>query len=233
MKNIKSLFIVTILMVFFCGTTAFSQKINKLDANGKRTGLWEKKYPNGRLRYTGDFLAGKEVGTFTFYRNVSGSIPHIIKDFSKVSDSASVKFFNPLGKLKVEGDMIGKSRVGAWKYYFTNGKLFSEEYYNNGKLEGLLKNYYSNGNVTEETQYKNGVKNGQSKVYTETGVLIEDVLYVDGKLNGEAKYFDLKGKIKQKGLYKNGIKEGKWEFYIDGEVSDKPKRQTHSVPKSN
>ena len=78
MKNIKRLFIVTILTVFFCGTVVFSQKINQLDANGKRTGLWEKKYPSGRLRYTGDFLAGKEVGTFKFYRNVSGNIAHII-----------------------------------------------------------------------------------------------------------------------------------------------------------
>jgi len=234
MINIKRLFVLVVLLLGFYQAEVLAQKINQLDANGKRTGIWKKNYENGRIRYTGSFVAGKEVGTFKFYRNEAGSVPHIVKEYSVKSDSAFVQFFNPLGKLKAEGNMIGKNRVGVWKYYFTNGKIFSEENYSNGKLEGTLKNYYSNGKLTEESQYKDGLKNGVSKIYTEKGILIEEVIYIAGKLNGEAKYYDLNGKIKQKGLYKNGAKEGKWEFYIDGEITtEKPKRVTHRVPKSN
>ena len=208
-----------------------SQQKNQLNANGERTGKWEKRYPNGKLRYTGAFNNGKEVGVFKFYKNSSNNFPHIVKEYHEGSDKATVKFYNYDGELKTKGNMVGKDRVGTWTYYFNNGKLFSEEKYTAGKLHGVLKNYYSNGNLTEETLYKNGLKEGVSKIYTENATLIEEVLYVNGKLNGPAKYYDLKGQLKETGLYKDNKREGKWEFYIDGEISDKPKRKTHLVDK--
>lgn len=232
MINIKRLFIATIVFTFFFVSNAVSQKINKVDAEGKRTGVWKKNYPNGKLRYTGTFLNGKEIGTFKFYKNTSSKLPSIVKEYSVDSDSAIVKFYNYDGKLKTKGTMIGKKRVGAWNYYFSNGKIFSEEFYKDGNLEGVLKNYYANGNITEESNYKKGLKDGVSKVYTEDGILIEEVIYVAGKLNGPAKYFDLKGQIKETGVYKDNKREGKWEFYMDGEVSDRPKPVTHRVDKS-
>ena len=200
--------------------TAFSQKTNQLDANGKRDGIWRKFYDNGDIRYEGEFQNGKEIGTFTFY-NQGSSYPSIVKIFSKKSDTATVKFFNK-SRVKTTGKMVGKKRVGKWIYYFEDGKrVFSEENYKDGLLNGVVKNYYDNGNLTEVTYYKEGKKHGSSKIYTEGGVLIEDVNYVDGKLNGLAKYFDIKGVIKEKGMYADGARAGKWEYYIDGEVSEK------------
>ena len=38
-------------------------------------------------------------------------------------------------------------------YYFPNGKLFSEEIYVDGKLEGQLKNYFKNGKILESGSY--------------------------------------------------------------------------------
>jgi len=234
MINIKRLFIAIITCSIFCSTTTvLSQKINQVDSEGKRTGVWKKNYANGKPRYEGTFLNGKEVGVFKFYENNSSGIPHIVKEYSENSDVALVKFFNYDGKLKTIGKMVGKDRVGEWKYYYTNGKIFSEENYVNGKLSGVLKNYYSNGNLTEESQYRDGLKNGLTKIYTEDAILIEETLYVNGKLNGAAKYYDLKGKIKESGVYEDGKRVGKWEFYIDGEVSKRPKRESHTIPKSN
>jgi len=233
MINIKRLFIVTITSSLFCLQCVFSQKENQVDANGLKTGVWKKYYESGKLRYTGQFENGKEVGVFKFYKNASTNIPHIVKEFSRDSDTATVKFFNYLGDVKTSGKMVGKNRVGAWQYFFTNGKIFSEEFYVNGKLEGTLKNYYSNGQVTEISEYKNGYKNGLSKIYTDRGILLEEVIYVDGKKNGPAKYYNLKGQIQETGVYKNDAKFGKWEFYIDGVVAEKPKeRKTYLVPKT-
>jgi len=231
MINIKRLFIVTVLFTVFFVSNAISQEVNKVDENGNKTGVWTKKYPNGRLRYKGEFKNGKEVGTFRFYNNTTSSIPHIVKEYSDNGNYSYIKFFNRDGNVKTEGKMIERKREGKWVYYFTNGNVFSEEYYKNGKLDGVLKNYYANKNVTEETAYKNGLKNGVSKIFTESGVLIEEVVYVDGKLNGPAKYFDLKGVIKESGNYKNNNRDGKWEYYIDGEISVKPKRQSHVIDK--
>ncbi|TYP96767.1 antitoxin component YwqK of YwqJK toxin-antitoxin module [Tenacibaculum adriaticum] len=229
MINIKRLFIGTIVFSFFFVSNAISQNVNKVDENGERIGVWRKYYENGKIRYTGNFKEGKEVGTFKFY-NKSSSFPSIIKEFSTSSDSAMVKFYTPKGKLKSEGVMIGKNRVGKWMYYFSDGKIFSEEFYVDGKLNGVLKNYYPNGKVTEESHYSNGLKNGISKTFSDDGILIEEVIYADGKLNGLGKYFDLKGNLKEKGMHKDGKRDGKWEFYMDGELAEK-KRVTHSIKK--
>lgn len=232
MINIKRLYIATVLFTFFFISNVISQKKNQLDGNGERTGIWEKRYPNGKLRYTGAFSKGKEVGVFKFYKNSSNNFPHIIKEYKEDSGKAIVNFYNQDGVVKTKGEMMGKDRIGTWTYYYTNGKVFSEEIYVEGKLDGLLKNYYSNSNLTEETFYKKGVKHGVSKIYTENATLLEEVIYVNGKLDGPAKYYDLKGQIKEKGVFKNNKREGKWEFYMDGEVSDKPKRKGHTVDRS-
>lgn len=235
MINIKRLFILQLLFFFFLSANSIAQKtqkINQVDEKGRKTGVWKKYYNNRKIRYQGQFKEGKEVGTFKFYSRASSYHPVIIKNYSSVSDSASVQFFNIDGNLKSNGYMIGKNREGKWEYFFSNGKKLSEEFYANGKLDGVLKNYYNNGKLTEETYYKNGLKNGISKKYTENGILIEETTYVDGKVNGPAKYFDLKGNIKETGSYKDGKKIGKWNFYMDGEIVTKKKRNTHSVKKT-
>ncbi|OSY88258.1 hypothetical protein WH52_05625 [Tenacibaculum holothuriorum] len=233
MLNIKRKYSITVLTVLFFVIHSQAQKINQFDANGKRTGVWKKFYKNNKLRYQGQFKNGKEVGVFKFYAVGSPYFPSITKDFSKASDSAFVKFYTPKGKVKSEGYMLGKNRVGEWKYYFSNGKIFSIENYAEGKLQGLLKNYYPNGKVTEETHYENGKKNGLSKVYTDDGTLLEELTFKDNVLNGPAKYYDLKGQIKESGAYKDGERHGEWEFYVDGEpTSERPKQKTYSIKRN-
>ena len=232
MLNIKRIFSTALLLSFFFTISIQAQKINQLDVNGKRTGVWKKFYDNGKIRYSGQFINGKEVGVFKFYTINSSSQPSIVKKYRKNSDTALVTFYTGKGTVKTEGKMLGKKRIGKWIYYFFDGEISSEEEYSNGSLNGVLKNYYRNGKLTEETAYQFGKKHGVSKIYTNAGILIENVSYVAGKLEGEGKYYDLKGDLKEKGIYKNGKRVGKWEFYMDGEiVSDKRKRNTHSIPK--
>ncbi len=228
MPNIKRYFLFTTLVCcFFMKYEVHAQKINQYDENNKRTGLWKKNYSNKRVRYIGNFKNGKEVGVFKYYDITISKFPVIIKEFSSTSDSASVKYFTLEGKLRSKGMMVGKQRVGKWLYYFTDGAIFSEEYYENGLLEGDLKNYYKNGKLTEHTLYKKGLKHGLSKKYSDDGVLIEEVMYANGKENGLAKYFELNGNLKETGIYKNGKRFGKWEFYLDGEIaSDKDKEKS-------
>ena len=73
MINIKRVFILcTVLSCFFIAENSFAQKtetkVNAFDKDGKRHGNWKKYYQNGRLRYTGNFLHGKEVGAFMYFR---------------------------------------------------------------------------------------------------------------------------------------------------------------------
>lgn len=228
MIHLKKIFSITIISSLVLSATVSAQKINQFDKNGKRTGVWKKFYKNEKIRYSGKFKAGKEVGVFKFYNIDSYGTPSIVKEFSSKSDSAFVKFYTPKGKVKSKGWMIGKNRVGKWMYYFSDGKVFSEENYKDGKLDGVVKNYYPNGKLTEETYYKEGKKDGVSKVYTDEGILIEEVAYLDGKLHGFGKYYNLKGQLQEQGNYENGVRKGKWEFFIDGEIATKKKRKSLS-----
>lgn len=225
MLQIKSLVFYITVCFFSYSSDICAQKINQFDKNKKRTGIWKKYYQNKRIRYVGRFKDGKEVGTFKYYDIRTSKFPTAVKTFKPDTDSAFVKFFTLAGKLRSEGWMVLRDRVGKWTYYFPNGKLFSEEYYKNGKLEGTIKNYYKNGKPLEVTEYVNGMKNGVSKTYSDEGVLIEEVTYKDNILNGKAKYFELNGNLRERGVYRGGKRYGKWEFFLDGEIIDEKKKK--------
>lgn len=220
MLNIKRLiFVFAFFACFFISESANSQKINQLNANNERIGVWVKYHPNKRIRYKGQFENGKEVGVFKFYDITDSRNPVVIKTFSRTSDSVAVSFFSLKGNLKSQGFFIGKKRVGIWKYFFATGKTMSKEFYSNGKLEGKLINYFPNEKPAEISFYKNGLQHGVSQKFSSKGILIEEVNFENGKPNGIAKYFELTGVLKEKGVYKNGKRFGKWEFYLDGEIA--------------
>lgn len=230
-KSLVTFYIV--LRCFFVYQSTEAQKINQFNKNKKRTGVWKKYYSNNRIRYIGQFENGKEVGTFKYFDITTSKYPTIIKVFSSTSDSASVKYYTLKGKLRSEGMMLGRKRVGNWTYYFPNGKLFSEEFYKDGKLEGNLKNYYKNGKVLEHTEYIDGKKSGFSKKYSDTGVLIEEVNYRNDKLNGLGRYYELNGDLKEEGQYVDGKRYGKWEFYIGGKkVTEKERKDKNKFNKN-
>jgi antitoxin component YwqK of YwqJK toxin-antitoxin module len=227
MISIKRVFFVSLFFLCFLSVhTLEAQRNNQFDKNKKRTGVWKKYYPNKRIKYTGTFKAGKEVGTFKFYSISFSKTPVATKVFHKDSDSVTVKYFHNNGALKGKGMLFGRDKVGNWIYYYKKGTLFSKEFYEAGKLSGKVIIYYkSNGKIAKEAEYKNGLLNGNSKNFSDKGILIEEVFYKDGKTNGLAKYFELSGVLKEKGSYKNGIRVGKWEFYLDGEIVDQKKKK--------
>ena len=66
MINIKRLIFISLFFsVFFGNNIVFAQKTNQFDANKKRTGVWKKYYKNKRIRYSGEFKDGKEIGIVT------------------------------------------------------------------------------------------------------------------------------------------------------------------------
>ena len=196
-----------------------AQKINQFDKNKKRTGVWKKYHPNKKIRYTGQFKNGKEIGVFNFYDATTSKRPVIIKSFFKNSDSVFVKFYTIKGAIKSEGALNDRKRVGNWKYFHANGALLSEENYKNGELHGTQFVYYSKGKVTESSQYKNGLLEGVSSKFSSKGILIEEVTYKNGALNGLAKFFELNGSLRETGVYKDGKRDGNWEYYLDGEIA--------------
>ena len=220
MLNVKRLLFVSVIFTFFFSSNKINaQKINQFNENKQRIGTWIKHYPNDKIRYSGQFEDGKEIGVFKFYDISSSDYPVIIKTYSKNKDEVLVQFYTLKGTLQSKGSFLDKDRIGDWVYFFTDGKIMSEEVYKQGKLEGKLVNYYPNGKETEITFYKDGLKDELSQKYSSDGILIEEITFKKGKQNGPAKYFELNGNLKEAGSYKDGKRVGEWEYYLDGEVS--------------
>jgi antitoxin component YwqK of YwqJK toxin-antitoxin module len=212
MKKIWILFLIT--------TAAFSQETNKVDAAGKKDGLWKGTYAESkRPRYEGTFDHGKETGVFKFFDDTKKGDVLATRDFGANDGSSYTVFFDQNKNKVSEGKEIGKAREGEWKYYHKASKvLMAVENYKNGRLEGLKTVYYPNAQIAEEMTYKNGLKEGPYKKIGQDGTLLEESNFVNNEYNGAAVFYDSDKSVASKGKFINGKKAGIWQFYQKGKL---------------
>ncbi len=210
-----------ILVLFLgVGLSAISQEnINQYDANGLRDGVWKKSYPGTQqLRYEGQFVHGREVGTFRFYCETCGEQPSTIIEYQE-DGLANITYYTASGKRVSTGSLNGRDRVGEWLYYHENSQdILTREIYEDGKLHGLKQTYYPNGQLTEEQRYRRGVAEGANFYYSPEGTLLKKLQYENGKLHGPAYYYDAAGNLLIAGSYKMGQKDGLWKYYENGKL---------------
>lgn len=220
------------LILTFILTNVSAQSINRLDDKGKRHGMWKKNFETTEQpKYEGTFEHGKETGTFKFYKLVEGkSRLSATREFSLDSDLIQVKFFSSKGKLISEGMMKDKIFIGKWVYYQNKGKgiLMTENYNNQGVLEGDKFVFYENGQMAEKAFYVNGQMDGISTWYSPNGNLLKEFNYTNGQLHGMAKYYDKDGRLLAEGSYKNDKKHGIWKYYENGELTEEKDFTTYS-----
>lgn len=145
----------------------------------------------------------------------------------------------------VDGDTINLTdasgkKQGFWRYFWQNGDLKYEVFFENGEKEGLEIRYYDgqdciefsntyhlgvldgpsvtffpNCNTKCEEIYKNGVKQGYERCYDQNGFLQTEADFNKGELSGSYAHFDKKGAI----TYESPTKETtlKFDKFITGE----------------
>jgi len=214
-------------VLFLSAQTEF----NKLDANGKKDGIWKGTYESKRPRYEGTFSHGKETGIFNFFDDTQKGDVIATRDFTANNGSSYTIFYDQKKNKVSEGKEIGKDREGEWKYYHKASKvLMTSENYKKGKLDGQRTVYYPNAKVAEEMAYKNGLREGNYKRYGQNGILLEDAMYKNNEFNGDAVFYDSDGAIASKGKFLNGKKAGIWQFYVKGKLT---KEVNMSDPKAS
>jgi len=214
------------LIFLFMFITSFvwtqTEKINQLDGNGNRHGLWKGVYEKSqRTRYEGRFEHGKETGVFKYFDDTKKGEIIATRDFSKADGSCYVTFFLQNGSKVSEGAVDkNKENQGRWTYYHKNSKQpMSIENYVNGKLNGKVIVFFSDGKIASETHYKNGIKEGISKLYSEKGIILEEIPYKNNKFDGWVTYRNTKGQLIAQGMYEKGLKKGIWKFYENGKLT--------------
>lgn len=92
--------------------------------------------------------------------------------------SFSILHAEMLKECKSEEDKISGCVV---KEYNSNGKLWRETPYKNGKFEGVAKVYYENGKLMGEIPFKNNEIEGIGKMYDTNGNLRLEVPSLNNK----------------------------------------------------
>lgn len=216
----------TIVLVFFTFVNVFAQeKINQVDAKGKKDGLWKGVFDESkRPRYEGTFEHGVEVGTFKYFDDTKAQTVIATRVFSENGTIAVTTFFDQKGNKVSEGKTVNRYKEGVWNYYHKASKqLMKVEHYKNGKLDGPQTLYYPSGKVAEEKFYVNGLLEGPYKMYVESGKLVEESNYKNNLFDGPAVFYDASGALVSKGNFVKDERKGMWEFYKDGKLIKKEK----------
>ena len=197
--------LILLMLSFQFAFFTYSQ-VNQVDGQGRKQGVWEKKYPNSiAYEYKGQFKNDQPVGTFTYYY--------------------------PSNKVKVVMKHDEKTKRSEAYMYYESGNLMSFGIYKNQKKDSVWTKFGPSKRISSRETYKNDILNGKSIVYyvpediTDKSVKIaRESTYKDGKLEGEViEYFDF-GTIKAKSHYLNGLRHGQ---FLTNHANGKPMLEEH------
>jgi len=192
---------------------SFSQDtVNQTDAQGRKQGAWRKYDKDGFRVYEGQFKDGIPYGKFTYYYQNSK-----IRTISIFSGDGSVTYSTsrfPNGNLMAKGKYIDQKRDSLWQFFSEyDGALVSEEFYIDGKKEGLEKIFYPGKCEAEIITWKEGIKEGAWKQFYDDGAPKLVGAYKNDEREGPIKTFFVTGKILVTGQYKKGHQDGTWTYY--------------------
>ncbi len=204
-KKLSSLFL--LLGLLFVVVDLNAQ--NNIDAKGRKQGRWSKTYPNGKLKYEGEFKDDCEVGDFKYY-NKDGSLKEKIS-YKGDCKTGFCEVYYRKGQVMSSGEYFNKKKNGTWNYYSADGKLLSRETYKNGVKEGEETIWDTKGNVLEKINYKNGKKHSENYKYLYAEGF-QTYTYVDGVKEGSYKNFYPDKQPRIEGQYSKGMKNGVWTY---------------------
>jgi antitoxin component YwqK of YwqJK toxin-antitoxin module len=199
--------------------------INKADAQGRKQGLWRIYDDGGNLKYTGEYVDGNPVDTFTYYYPTGK--PKAVLIYSDSGKVAYAKNYFPGGRLMAKGKYMNQKKDSTWIYFSEHdGSLSAEENYKNGMKEGVFRTYYPEGNVAEEITYLQDVKDGAWTQYFTDGKVKLKANYIRNKLEGQYTVYHFNGMIEISGTFKNSEKNGTWVYMK--ETGEMEKREDYT-----
>lgn len=175
--------------------------------NGRKTGLWDVYYPNGKLKSKITYENSRPRGPYILYYE-NGNIEEE-GNWERTKNTNSFKRYHPNGKISQDFTFTetGK-RSGKQTYYYDNGKVQLEGSWDEGKKSGEMKEYYENGDLRAVKQFNNGDLNTSTlEEYAPKTPQKDDL----EKQNAEGKNIVVKADSKEKpnqgGFSGNGYKK--------------------------
>lgn len=159
-------------------------------SNDKLTGIWRWYYETGELLKEEYYIYGKLDGECIEY-SVTGEV---ITKGKYIEGYMEGEWIYIVGDQKHIGKYVMGEKNGTWNSFYIdeNTKSFTGDFIH-GNPDGKHQFFYPNGELKEERYYQEGQKVRAWSKYNEKGELIVVVKYRDGilyKINGEKVQFD-------------------------------------------
>jgi antitoxin component YwqK of YwqJK toxin-antitoxin module len=213
--KLKILIILSLLALPVLAAGQSGTENNKTDPQGRKQGIWIKKYPNGNILYEGTFRDDHPVGEFKRYYNDKKIQSVLI--YSSDGKEADATIYHPSGYISSKGKYINQMKEGKWKFFSSSlkGSLICEEEYSKNIRNGLSLKFYPDSSIAEKVRYVNDQKDGEWLQYHPNGSLFLKSNYSNGMLNGKFEVWYQDGKPEFSGTYKNNLRQGLWHIYKD------------------
>ena len=102
--------------------------------------------------------------------------------------------------------------------FYNNGTKYLENYWNDGKPEGIWREWDKNGHLWSAIEYDNGQKNGAETFYFANGKTKVITNYRNGIKHGRIDQWDEYGVHLIEGNFKEGLKDGLWFIRKDSKT---------------
>lgn len=206
---------VVTLTTYKKGYVVSRERINRLDAQGRRQGLWKFFHDNGMVRLEGRYSNDLRDGFFKEY-DENGRL------------LATAKWIEG----EKQEDAVELVKLEVLKDYYPDGSVKTLQTYRNGIPQGVRREYDKDGNIVAGYLYEDGqkvaegitredgVRDGPWTEFYSNGQLRAEGKYLDGLKVGEWVYYHPNGKVEQTGTYdEKGRLQGQWVWYYpSGEV---------------
>lgn len=175
----------------------------------KIEGKSEEFYEDGKIYCETIYEKGR-LREITFYDDKGVAYSNTT---SKRGD-ATLIFYDYAG-LKTSEGYFNKDgyRSGKTTFFYSNGKIKSEEEYKNGDLQGLRTIYYKDGSKKSEVNYVADKEEGYYVFYNKNQTIKEEGFFEDGLKQGEFKFYNNLGVLEKKVFYLDDEETGFIEYY--------------------
>lgn len=192
-------------------------QLNQRDELGRRQGNWQGNFPNGRIRYQGQFYNDKPIGTFRYFHAEGWQRVELIHTLE--TDTVIARYFYPNRQIMAQGQFLNNQRAGRWSFFSERSVKVAERHFINGLANGISVTYFSNGAIAETVEYYNGAKHGEWNQYFENGSAKLNANYKYDKLNGHFRLFYQNGNTQLEAFYNQNLPGNTWKFYtLQGEL---------------
>jgi antitoxin component YwqK of YwqJK toxin-antitoxin module len=204
--------ILLLLILLFVGF-AVSGQTNQRDEQGRRQGPWQGLYPNGVMRYQGQFVDDMPTGTFRYYYT-DGALRAELHHQPGKETVAAIYFHRNRQRMAV-GQFSNNQRVGLWRFFSDMGVKLAENHYQNGLLQGQAITFFPQGTIAETVEYRSGQKHGDWVQYFEDGSKRLIASYENDQLSGLFQLFYENGKPLLQAFYLENLPHETWKFFTN------------------